>query len=120
MQRAIAGLLLYQDILDNEVGIALVNLLQAIASGDRSQANALICLTAYGRFFKALADENRSWEEYLIDRLLQAENPFSLQAQQTNLDRAVGTLATRLSPALLTATQQDLESLHIIESAKSS
>ena len=56
MQRAIAGLLLYQDILDNEVGIALVNLLQAIASGDRSQANALICLTAYGRFFKALAD----------------------------------------------------------------
>ena len=114
MQRAIAGLLLYQDILDNEVGIALVNLLQAIASGDRSQANALICLTAYGRFFKALADENRSWEEYLIDRLLQAENPFSLQAQQTNLDRAVGTLATRLSPALLTATQQDLESLHIL------
>ena len=56
MQRAIAGLLLYQDVLANEVGIALVELLQSIASGDRSQGNALICLTAYGRFFKALAD----------------------------------------------------------------
>jgi uncharacterized protein len=114
MQRAIAGLLLYQDILDSEVGKALIRLLEAIANGDRSQGNALICLTAYGRFFKALADQNCSWEEYLIDRLLQAENPFSLQAQTINLDRSTGTSHSRLSPALVTAARQDLESLHIL------
>ncbi len=122
MQRAIAGLLLYQDILDSEVGKALIRLLEAIANGDRSQGNALTCLTAYGRFFKALADQNCSWEEYLIDRLLQAENPFSLQAQKINLvgvafpseNRSTGTSRSRLSPALVTAAQQDLKSLHVL------
>ncbi len=114
MQRAIAGLLLYQDILDSEVGKASIDLLQAIANGDRSQGNALICLTAYGRFFKALADQNCSWEEYLIDRLLQAENPFSLQAQKVNLANSTETSHRRLSPVLVTAARQDLESLHIL------
>jgi uncharacterized protein len=113
MQRAIAGLLLYQDILASEVGAALIELLQAIANGDRSQGNALICLTAYGRFFKTLADQNCSWEEYLIDRLLQAENPFSLQVQNINLLAPVET-PNRLSPALLTAAQQDLASLYTL------
>jgi uncharacterized protein len=106
IQRGIAGLFLYQDILNCEIGTAFINLLQAIASGDRSQGNALICLTAYGRFFKALASENCSWEEYLIDRLLQAENPFSLQVQTTELDR--------LLPSLVSAARQDLQALHTI------
>jgi uncharacterized protein len=44
MQRAIAGLLVYQDILVGEVGSALIDLLQAIANRDRSQGTALICL----------------------------------------------------------------------------
>jgi uncharacterized protein len=114
MQRAIAGLLLYQDILDSEVGNALIKLLQAIANGDRSQGNALICLTAYGRFFKALADQNCSWEEYLIDRLLQAENPFSLQAQTIDLDNSTEASRTELSPVLVTAARQDLESLYVL------
>jgi uncharacterized protein len=106
MQRAIAGLYLYQDILNCEIGLALIDLLKAIASGDRSQADALICLTAYGRFFKALATENCSWEEFTISRILQAENPFSLQAQKTEFDR--------LSPALVTAARQDLRALQTI------
>ncbi|WP_373541897.1 ATP-binding protein [Chamaesiphon sp.] len=114
MQRAIAGLLLYQDVLANEVGIALVELLQAIASGDRSQGNALICLTAYGRFFKALATENWSWEEYLIDRVLRAENPFSLQVQRVDLDLQHEPSQNGLSSALLAAARQDLQSLHIL------
>jgi uncharacterized protein len=114
MQRAIAGLLLYQDILDNEVGKALIKLLQAIANGDRSQGNALTCLTAYGSFFKALAAQNCSWEEYLIDRLLQAENPFSLQVQKIALSDSTNIPGKRLSPALMTAARQDLESLHVL------
>lgn len=114
MQRAIAGLLIYQDILDSEVGIALIELLQAIASGDRSQGNALICLTAYGRFFKALAVENCSWEEYLIDRVLQAENPFSLQVQRVDVGYSIEPSQNRLSSALVTAAGQDLQSLYIL------
>jgi uncharacterized protein len=106
MQRAIAGLFLYQEILDGEIGAALIDLLQAIANGDRSQGNALSCLTAYGRFFKALASQNCSWEEFLIDRLLSAENPFSLQAQKTTFDR--------LSPAIGRAAQQDLQELYTL------
>jgi uncharacterized protein len=114
MQRAIAGLLVYQDILVGEVGSALIDLLQAIANRDRSQATALICLTAYGRFFKALATENCSWEEYLIDRILQAENPFSLQTQKITNDLAIDSLDRHLSPALVMAAKQDLESLYIL------
>ncbi len=106
MQRAIAGLFLYQDILKCEAGTALTALLQAIANGDRSQGNALICFTAYGRFFKALASQNCSWEEFLIDRLLQAENPFSLQAQKTNVQN--------LLPAIVQAAQQDLHGLYTL------
>jgi uncharacterized protein len=106
MQRAIGGLFLYQDILNCEVGESLVVLLKAIACGERSQIDALICLTAYGRFFRALATENCSWEEYLIDRLLLAENPFSLQAQKLPLDR--------LSPAIVNAARHDLQALHIL------
>ncbi len=106
IQRAIARLFLYQDVLNGEVGSTFIDLLGSIALGDRSQGHALICLTAYGRFFKALASQNCSWEEYLIDRLLQAENPFSLQVQTIGLDR--------LSPILVTAARQDLQALHTI------
>jgi uncharacterized protein len=113
MQRAIAGLLVYQDILASEVGSALIDLLDAIANRDRSQGNALICLTAYGRFFKALATENCSWEEYLIDQILQAENPFSLQVQNIT-DFTKGSLDRHFSPALVMAARQDLQSLYIL------
>ncbi len=114
MQRAIAGLLVYQDILNSEVGKAAIELLDAIANRDRSQATALICLTAYGRFFKALAAENCGWEEYLIDRILQAENPFTLQAQNIAVDVPNGTLDKYLSPALVMAARQDLQSLYTL------
>jgi uncharacterized protein len=115
MQRAIAGLLVYQDILAGEVGSALIDLLDAIANRDRSQGTALICLTAYGRFFKALATENCSWEEYLIEQILQAENPFSLQVQNI-ADFTKGSLDRHLSPALVMAARQDLQSLYILYS----
>ncbi|AFY94572.1 ATP-binding protein [Chamaesiphon minutus] len=122
MQRAIAGLLIYQDILAGEVGQALVDLLQAIATGDRSQGNALMCLTAYGRFFRALAAENCSWEEYLIVQILQAENPFSLKVQKIATDvssesllQPPGTgIATDLPSALIAAVGQDLQSLYTL------
>jgi uncharacterized protein len=106
MQRAIAGLCLYQDLFSCEIGVALVDLLKAIGSGDRSQADTLICLTAYGRFFKALATENWSWEEFIVNGILQAENPFSLQAQKTEFDR--------LSPAVVAAARQDFQALDTI------
>jgi uncharacterized protein len=114
MQRAIAGLLLFQDVLAGEVGIALIDLLQAIANGDRSQGNALICLTAYGRFFKALATANCSWEEYAIERLLQAENPFSIEVQKIDFNNSIEPIQKQLSPTVAIAARQDLESLYIL------
>lgn len=106
MQRAIAGLCLYQELFDGEIGIAVGELLQAIVSGDRSQGNALICLKAHGRLFKALATAQASWENYLIDRLLQAENPFSLQAQTRSV--------AQMSPALVNAVRHDLQAVQAI------
>ena len=106
IQRSIAGLFLYQDVLECEVGISLIALLRSIESGSRSQGNALICLTAYGKFFRALAAHNFSCEGWLIDRILRAENPFSLQAQSIDFDR--------LSPAIVNAARLDLQGLYTL------
>jgi hypothetical protein len=106
MQREIAALLLYQDVLSDEIGVAFIELLHAIAAGDRSRGNTLACLTAYGKLFRALSSHDYNWGNYLIDRILRAENPFSLKAQKANLDN--------LSPALVKAAHHDLQSLQTI------
>ncbi len=106
IQRAIAGLCVYQDIFSCEIGVAFIELLQAIGGGDLSQGNNLICLRAYGRFFRALATARFSWAAYIVDRLLLTENPFSLQVQTTPV--------ARLSPALVSAVAHDLQSLQLV------
>ena len=58
--------------------------------------------------------ENCSWEEYLIDRVLQAENPFSLQVQRVDAGLSLEPSQNRLSSALVTAAGQDLQSLYIL------
>ncbi|MGL5879295.1 MAG: AAA+ family ATPase, partial [Xenococcaceae cyanobacterium] len=73
--RQIQSLLLYQSIFDNEIGTAFLNLLQTL---DRKDSN---CLKAYSNWFKNLAVINQSWQDYLIDRILQDDNPFSQQIQ---------------------------------------
>ncbi|WP_414563482.1 MULTISPECIES: ATP-binding protein [unclassified Anabaena] len=100
LQRQAASLLLYQSVLQNEVGIAFIDLLQAIRYTD---ADARGCLQAYGSYFYALAAKNQTWEDYLITQILISENPFSRLAQQQEFEN--------LPPALVAAAEHDLQAL---------
>jgi len=99
LQQQAASLLLYQSVLEGEAGQAFLALLQAIRQSD---PEGIHCLQAYGRWFKALAETGESWQDYLITRLLRAENPFTQQAQQGNLP---------LSLPLMAAVRHDLRVL---------
>lgn len=100
LQRQAASLLLYQSVLQSEVGSTFLDLLQAIRY---TNADARGCLQAYGSYFQALATRNQNWEEYLITQILISDNPFSRLAQQREV--------TNLSPALIAAVQHDLQVL---------
>jgi uncharacterized protein len=99
-----ASLLLYQSVLNNDVGRGFVRLLQALNNKDgkeyTQQTAAATCLKAYGKWFQALAKENKSWQDYLISQILISDNPFSQQVQIKPLKE--------LSPSLINATKQDL------------
>ncbi|MDZ8054442.1 MAG: ATP-binding protein [Aulosira sp. ZfuVER01] len=102
LQRQAASLLLYQSVLQSEVGIAFLELLQAIRYTD---ADARGCLQAYGSYFHALAAQNQNWEDYLINQILIAENPFTQLAQKQEFEN--------LPIALVAAAQHDL---HLLQS----
>ncbi len=94
-----ASLLLYQSVLADEVGQAFLELLQKL----KEQRDRGLCLQAYGTWFKSLAASQQSWEDYLVQRILYDENPFSQQVQVTSLEA--------LPPALVKAAQIDLKAL---------
>jgi len=100
LQRQAASLLLYQSVVQGEVGMAFLELLQAIGYTD---VDARVCLQAYGSYFHALAAKNQNWEDYLITQLLFSENPFTKLAQVREFKD--------LPPALVAAVQHDLQVL---------
>ncbi|MHC5741351.1 MAG: ATP-binding protein [Nostoc sp.] len=100
LQRQAASLLLYQSVLQGEVGRAFLELLQAIRY---TEADAGGCLQAYGSYFHALAAINQNWEDYLITQILFSENPFTRLAGVREFED--------LPPALVTAVQHDLQVL---------
>jgi len=100
LQRQAASLLLYQSVLQGEVGKAFLDLLQAIRYTD---ADARGCLQAYGSYFKSLAARNQNWEEYLITQIERSDNPFTQQAQHLELEN--------LPRSLVAAAQHDLQAL---------
>ncbi|MCC5650988.1 ATP-binding protein [Nostoc sp. XA013] len=100
LQRQAASLLLYQSVLQGEVGMAFLELLQAIRYTD---ADARGCLQAYGSYFHALAAKNENWEDYLITQLLLSRNPFTRLAEVREFKD--------LPPALVTAVKHDLQIL---------
>lgn len=100
LQRQAASLLLYQSVLQGEVGIAFLELLQAIRYTD---ADARGCLQAYGSYFHALAAKNQNWEDYLITQLLFSKNPFTKLAETREFEE--------LPPALVAAVKHDLQIL---------
>lgn len=96
----LASLLLYQSVLTSEVSVAFIDLLQAL---ENSTHTPLDCLKLYGRWFRALADQQMSWPEYLVWQILKDENPFSRQAQQAEW--------SELPASLTAAAQHDLKVL---------
>ncbi|MEH2463158.1 ATP-binding protein [Nostoc sp.] len=100
LQRQAASLLLYQSVLQGEVGMAFLELLQAIRYTD---ADARGCLQAYGSYFYALAARNQNWEDYLITQLLFSKNPFTKLAEVREFKD--------LPPAIVAAVEHDLQIL---------
>ena len=107
LQRQAASLLLYQSVLDSDVGRAFLNLLQTIRYTD---ADGRDCLQAYGSYFQALANSHQTWEEYLIQQILTADNPFSKLAQREEF--------RQLPSALVVAVQHDLQILQSLYEKK--
>jgi len=103
LRRCCASLLLYQSVLNNPVGNAFIDLLQALCQSDIDE---IVCLQAYATWFGAIAHTKQSWQDYLVTQILINDNPFSRQAQDTDL--------ANISPALIAATQQDLQSLQLL------
>ena len=112
LRRCCASLLLYQSVLTNPVGKSFIDLLQALQQIELMQAmrhsdiDEIAGIEAYATWFKAIAKTNQSWQDFLITQILLDDNPFSQQVQHTDL--------TNLSPALISAARQDLQSLQLL------
>jgi predicted AAA+ superfamily ATPase len=107
-QTQVASLLLYQSVFQHPVSSSLVHLLDALVACTRqtAAANPLACLQTYGQWFAGLAQQQQTWFDYVLSRVLLDSNPFTLQASQQDV--------SQLPPALLAAAQQDLRILQAI------
>jgi predicted AAA+ superfamily ATPase len=107
LHNQVASLLLYQSVLQDEVGKAFLNLLQMLdgSSGESKTRSftSVSCLQAYGNWFKTLAARNQSWHDYITTQILQDDNPFSQQVQKASLED--------LQPSLIAAAKHDLKIL---------
>ena len=96
----IASLLLYQSVIKKTVGQAFIQLLESLSKGD---VIAIECIRAYSNWFRTIASQNISWQEYVIYQIVQDENLFSKQVQNVDI--------TSLSPNLIAAAKHDLQIL---------
>ncbi len=107
LQDQAASLLVYQAVLTDEVGRAFLALLKTIDKLRHSlEHDKKDYLHAYGRWFYALAHKNQSWQDYLVEKILRANNPFTRQVQRFDLEA--------LSPALVAAANHDLQALYCL------
>ena len=88
-----------------EAGQAFLTLLDAVCQPqqDLQLLHVTDALRAYGRWFRALAAGQYSWPTYIIEQILQAENPFTQQVQHQDL--------SDLTPGLVAAARHDLRVL---------
>ena len=110
LQRQAASLLLYQSVFEEAIGQEFLNLITALRQSytdPMTQVGAsndgMVALQAYGRWFRTLAQAEMSWRDYLIIQILNADNPFTQQAQRKPVNE--------LSPALCNAVRHDLQAL---------
>ncbi|MDJ0692261.1 MAG: ATP-binding protein [Xenococcaceae cyanobacterium MO_188.B32] len=106
----IASLLLYQSVFKSKIGTAFIELLNDIDRynelAENNSLSFLNLLETYGHWFKLIAATNRSWQDYLITRILQDDNPFSQQVQKVSIEQ--------LPSSLIIAAKQDLQILQNI------
>jgi predicted AAA+ superfamily ATPase len=100
-----------RDVVADEVGATFLELLEALTT-DESPARIG---SIYGRLFALLADEAEltseplvgdAWQNHLLDRLLETENPFSRKAQRTG--------QAGLGAGLLAQVRRDLGALQAL------
>ncbi|MEL7224180.1 MAG: ATP-binding protein [Cyanobacteria bacterium J06576_12] len=101
-QQLSASLLLYRSIFLDDIGRSFLDLLIELPKKDPFYARG-----AYGRWFSALANEQKSWQQYLRDRILIADNAFSARVQ-TLPASAIDQLENHIEPHLLAAAENDL------------
>jgi predicted AAA+ superfamily ATPase len=103
-----------RDALADEIGTSFLDLLEALTS-DESPARIG---SIYGRLFALLANEAEltseplvgdAWQNHLLDRLLETENPFSRKAQRAGSSGLNG-----VGAALLAQVRRDLGALQAL------
>jgi uncharacterized protein len=91
----VSSLVLYQGVFNNTIGQAFIELLAA--------DNIANFLKAYGQWFQALAAQNISWNDFLVEQILLDDNPFSQQVQKNKF--------WELSESLINGVKHDLDIL---------
>ena len=103
----VSSLLIYQGVFDHPIGTEFLILLRHLHhNGTPQQPEAAACLQAYGSWFRRLAASGQSWQDFLLQRLLQDENPFSQWVQRRHLET--------LPPSLVDAAIHDLNLLQMV------
>lgn len=92
------GLLIYGDTFQDSIGRAFRRLLVGLSSQPPEPVSSL-----YPSWFQALAETGEPWQNYVIEQVLLADNPFTRQVQHQGLEK--------LPPALVEAVCADLSSL---------
>ncbi len=99
-------LLLFNNVLSDEVGRCYLELLRLLEEGG---ADATSIGSTYGTLFRKLAEVTEfyegemvgdAWQNYLLDRILDDNNPFSLKAARNGFQS--------MSEALVVAARHDL------------
>ena len=71
-------LLVYRDVLDDEISQAYLKLLARLTQSEVCEAEVL---QAYSRWFYTVAKTASSWQTWIEQKILSADNPFTRQAQ---------------------------------------
>ena len=103
LQSQAASLLLYQSVLEGDIGRSFLNLLDALLESPKDGIRAQV---AYGRWFQALARGTQSWPAHLVGQIFAADNPFTQQIQRASLED--------LPPSLVSAARHDLQVLQTL------
>ncbi|ABW26858.1 conserved hypothetical protein [Acaryochloris marina MBIC11017] len=100
LEQQAASLLLYSSVWEDEVGQAFLSVLNVLQQPEPDLSQVL---WAYGQLFKALSATQHSWPDYLLKRMSDSDNPFTLQVQHHPLEQ--------LPAELLEAVRYDLKTL---------